>query len=185
MIENKDRMYELYERHAFGNKLRTWPSLEALLASGYAGEVSIRYRGAAGGSKYTAYNVPASDVARTVNAFCQEGALTSLFAFNESAPDEKLIFQGEVMRSPQHLSMRLSRERTKMRNAMANTSAIEHLDMLKAATELRSQLYPSSYSDLCGLFEKFPTSVVELSVYDTAVGDLPGRNAVIWEVRDY
>jgi hypothetical protein len=45
---------------------------------------------------------------------------------------------------------------------------------------------PSSWADFEALLELYPSHVLEVSVYaGTTVGDVPGRNAVVWEVRRY
>lgn len=178
-------MYALYELQAFGNKLRTWQSVDELERSGYAGPLTIRYRGGAGGSPFTRYRVPAAQARAAVAEYRRRGAEGGRFNFNESAPDERLIFQGEVMRSTEHVTLRISSQKKPMRDAMAETAQVRHRYMLQAAMTLRSALFPSSHSDLCALFEVFPSAVIEVSVYAIPVGSLRGRNAIIWEVRDY
>ncbi len=56
---------------------------------------------------------------------------------------------------------------------------------LTAERLLRAKMTASSYSDLQTLLELYPSSVIELGVYATPVGELPNRNTVIWEVRNY
>ena len=65
---------------------------------------------------------------------------------------------------------------------MANATQTEGI---RAILKLRSVLFPSSLADLEALFEIYPDSVIEFSAYRFAVGAIPGRNAVIWEVRNY
>jgi hypothetical protein len=50
---------------------------------------------------------------------------------------------------------------------------------------LRKHLNANSHGDLWELFEQFPGNVVELSALEVCFGTVPGRNAVVWEVRDY
>lgn len=54
---------------------------------------------------------------------------------------------------------------------------------LESALALRRHLTPSSHSDLMALLDAYPDHVVELSALRRCYGSLPGRNAVIWEVR--
>ena len=64
-IRNKTECYELYQTGFFGNKPRTWNSLEELRDSKYNGEVSIR--GTIPISKSdTRYNVPVSKLKETL-----------------------------------------------------------------------------------------------------------------------
>lgn len=50
---------------------------------------------------------------------------------------------------------------------------------------LKRHLNANSLDDLEILLERYPNHVVELSALETCFGTVPGRNAVIWEVRNY
>lgn len=50
---------------------------------------------------------------------------------------------------------------------------------------LRTVLNENSFDDLMLLLDAYPGHVVELSATDKCYGTVPGRNAVIWEVRKY
>jgi hypothetical protein len=56
-----------------------------------------------------------------------------------------------------------------------------------AVRVLLSHLLSSeSYEDLCGpegLVELYPDHVIEFSILSRCLGTVPGRNAVVWEVR--
>lgn len=69
-----------------------------------------------------------------------------------------------------------------LRYAMAKASVYSGL---VARHILECHLWPSSYEDLLALFELYPDSVVELSACSFEVGTVPGRNTIIWEVRNY
>jgi hypothetical protein len=56
---------------------------------------------------------------------------------------------------------------------------------LEAKITLRRYLDSSSYDDLMDLVETFPEHVIEFGAYETNLGNIPGRNTVIWEVRKY
>jgi hypothetical protein len=56
---------------------------------------------------------------------------------------------------------------------------------LVATHLLRKYLWPSDYEDLMLLLDRYPDHVVELSACSRAVGVVPRRNTVIWEVRKY
>lgn len=58
-------------------------------------------------------------------------------------------------------------------------------DGLAARGVLARHLNPASLADLWALFERWPGHVVELSACARPFGTVPGRNAVIWEVRAY
>jgi len=44
---------------------------------------------------------------------------------------------------------------------------------------------PSSHDDWNELLERYPGHVLEVSIYDRCLGDLPNRNSLVWEVRKY
>ncbi len=56
---------------------------------------------------------------------------------------------------------------------------VQVLDLLKP------RMTESSYSDIEALFDLYPESGIEFSTYSIGVGNIPGRNTVIWEVRNY
>jgi len=185
VLKRKSDMYKLYEQGAFGNKLRTWPTTDDLLASDYSGSVTLRYKGKAGGGGWCAYDLALDQVTPTIEQWVSEGADPKLITANESAPDERLVVQGDVGRNPAGgggLVFRYSRDRVKMRTAMETAT---HAYGAEAVVLLDSYLSPDSLADVKELLELFPDAIVEFSAYEMNVGDKPGRNAVIWEVRNY
>jgi hypothetical protein len=56
---------------------------------------------------------------------------------------------------------------------------------LAAVGLLNKHLNPSSRADLEVLRDLYPGHVVELSACDRCIGVIPGRSAIIWEVRKY
>lgn len=56
---------------------------------------------------------------------------------------------------------------------------------ITARSVLRKHLNANSYDDLTILLDTYPNHVVELSATETCFGTDPGRNAIIWEVRNY
>jgi hypothetical protein len=164
-----------------------WDTLDDLQGSGYSGLVSVRYKQA--NSPYCRYLVPVSAVPLCIDEFSRQGASPSLFTFNESAPDDDLLIQGEVFRQnildiaehPPYLTY--SSAKLPMRKALQQDS--HHAYGIKALTILKHYLDPNSYADLEELWERFPSSVVEFSTYSRQLGIYPHRNTIIWEVRDY
>jgi hypothetical protein len=54
-----------------------------------------------------------------------------------------------------------------------------------ASLLIREAMTPSSYDDWLMLIDRYPGHVLEVSIYDRCLGDVPGRNALVWEVRRY
>jgi hypothetical protein len=80
-----------------------------------------------------------------------------------------------------------SRRHVTMREAMAVTPcarpSVSH--GLRSRLILREAMTPASREDWQDLCERYPDHLVEVSVYDFCLGDLPNRNALVWEVRRY
>jgi len=180
-ITTKQQSYELLQQGFFGNRLRMWDSFEDVIKSEYTGTVSMRYKGLGGG--FYAYEVPPPQIPEIERDWISKGADRGLITFNESAPDHLLLIQGEVMRGPVNpYSLFYSLERKKMREALKNGKQAEGLT---AKLILEHFLYPSSYEDMQILLNMFPEHAIEFSTYSVCLGDIPGRNTVIWEVRQY
>jgi hypothetical protein len=177
-------MYAAYERGAFGNKLRTWKNIKEICDDNYGGTMTARSIGVGGGG-LTSYRIASlGDALNLVLKWRDQGIPPEKVRFNESAPDHLLILQGEVSRLWDGLHLRWSDTPSlKMREAMEHDC--HHSRGLKAKLLLEGKLTPSSLEDLYALMEQHPTSVIEFSAYSKPVGHLPGRNAVIWETRDY
>lgn len=180
-ILRKEDQYRLWQSGLFGNKLRTWNSYAEVIASGYQGTVTMRYRGSAGGG-FVQYEVPLSSILSAQEEWKRSGAQEDLITFNESAPDSQLVLQGEVMHDYRGYVFFYSDEKKKMRDALRHG---RHVEGLHAKLLLEMSMTPSSFADLEALFDRYPSSVVELSVYEFCLGDIPGRNTVVWEVRNY
>ena len=70
-----------------------------------------------------------------------------------------------------------------MREALAEQ--FEVVVGLQADQMLRREMTPSSYEDWRLLLDKYPGHVLEVSIYGCCLGDIPSRNALVWEVRRY
>lgn len=181
-VSTKQQALHLLRTGRLGNTLRVWQHLSDVEADGYQGTLSLRYAGAFGGM-FCAYNVAVHDVPAVLEKWTRQGADTQLVQYNESAPDEYLTLQGELMRN--HLGLYLfgSTECCKMRDALRNSG--QHLWGLQAKLTLQRHVDPSSYDDLMDLLDTYPGHVVEFSTYAIDLGCAPHRNTVVWEVRDY
>lgn len=174
-IGTKREFYDLWHRGLLGNRPRTWDSVDALRASGYAGTVTVRTKRGGGGK--CAYRVPVADVGAVAREW---GDDASGLTFNESMPDDELVIQGEVQR-PWELTYSAERG-LPMREALKTA---RRASGAAAQLILRDALSPSSYDDLEDVWEMFPDAVIEFSAYRRDVGDCRGRNAIVWEVRNY
>jgi hypothetical protein len=56
---------------------------------------------------------------------------------------------------------------------------------LVARELVRHFMTPSSHEDWLALLDRYQGHVFEVSIYDRCLGDVPGRNALVWEIRRY
>lgn len=183
-VTSKQQMYDMYQRGLFGNKLKTWNNLHEFFQDSYTGKVSLRYAGRYGGA-WKAFDVPHSDVASRVEKWTAEGAEISKIKINESAPDHKLILQGEVQNSCKYIDLIFSYKKDKMSKVFQDNKNLIHLCGVNAWMLLQRTMSPASFDDLRELLCIYPDSVIEFSIYEHDLGDAPHRNTLIWEVRDY
>jgi hypothetical protein len=101
---------------------------------------------------------------------------------DESAPDDRVVLQAEVMNSRCFLDMRYA-----LHSGMGMRPAYEimqHTNGIRAVEILKTYLDASSWDNLCWILQEYSDCVVELSSYDCAVGVL-GWSTIFWEVRAY
>lgn len=169
----------------YGNRLRSWDSLAELRASDWTGLVTIRTL--IGGGGPCVYDVPADRAGEV----CEElGLPEAMLCFNEGADDSRVVVQGEYLNDALVLdgrtfvgALRFSTVRLKMRDALRAEERTAY--GLAAHGVLRNAMTPSSWADFETLLEQYPGHVLEVSVYSGNIGSIPGRNALVWEIRRY
>lgn len=187
-VLSKSRNYQLWRSGAYGNKLRSWRTVDEWESSGFAGLVGLRTL--AGGGGRCRYDLQPRDVPAVLGYWAGLGVPLDLVTVDEAAPAERVVLQGEYLNDvvvvggvPTHCHLHYSRARRQMRDALAE--APEEASGLRADLLLSSVMTPSSLDDWEMLTSRFPGHVLEVSVYDRCLGDVPGRNALVWEVRRY
>jgi hypothetical protein len=186
MIASKSDFVDLYNRGLLGNKLRQWRHLVDVRKAGYAGTLSIR--DGRPSSNLSRYRVPVAEANAAVAEMLGAGARD--IYYNESAPDDVLLFQGEYLHgvpagnpagSVRNHYLMWSRERVPMKRVRkwAHTEGAATLWLL------RSSLSPGAWDQFEDIRERFPDHTIEFSVYDRLLGNCPGCNWVVWEVRGY
>ncbi|MDD5700087.1 MAG: hypothetical protein PHH00_02755 [Candidatus Nanoarchaeia archaeon] len=187
-VRTKREFYELYDLGLFGNKALAWDSYDELIQSGFRGEVCIRGRGIS--RKEARYNIPLSRVRQEIESLIQKGYPEERLRFNQSMPDYALLIQGEVVRHVRHppdyagaLELTYTTVQKPMNEALREE--MKFAGGIVAQIILQEKLDESSFADLWVLLELYPDAVVEFSTYAVKVGDIPNRNTVFWEVRNY
>lgn len=185
IVETKRQAFALYHGGRFGNKLRTWDTVRDFVYSGYSGPVTMRYKGTVTGKAWYAYNVNSKEVADRAKTWITQGADPMLIVVNESAPDERLILQGELIHTHRGYCLIRRFDKVKMRVAMTLSGMDDEVVGITAIGTLRHVCTGSSFDDLMELCELYPDSVIEFSVYAMCLGNCRGRNTIVWEVRNY
>jgi hypothetical protein len=186
-VPDKATARRLYEAGAFGNKLRTWNAYcdwmrwwhdtprEITSQALYA----LRVWAPGGGAPFVP-DLAESEVQDAYIKLLSWGWDADLITVNECAPDDRLLVQGELMRVVGGLYFRYNTAPLRMREGMKRAKDMEGLQV---TASLRHWLSPSSASDLEELLELYPDDVIEMSAYDCFLGNCPGRNMIVWEVR--
>ena len=186
-ILDKRTNYRLWQSGAFGNKLSAWRSIDEWRDSGFAGLVVLRSLMEGGGP--CEYNLTPERAEKAVQQWLAKGHPSDRIMFNEAAPDQSLLLQGEYLNDI-HLGgpsywgyFHYSRVKAQMRDALKE--APEVAQGLRSDLMLRLAMTPSSYEDWLLLLDRYHGHVFEVSIYERCLGDTPGRNALVWEVRRY
>jgi hypothetical protein len=169
----------------YGNRLRSWDSIEALRTSDWRGLVTVRTL--LGGGGPCIYDMP---VERAEKVSTSLGLPKAAVCFNQGAVDSTIRLQGEYLNDVVRVDgrtfdgvLRFSTVKLKMRDALR----VEERTLcgLAARLALRDCMTPSSWADFEALLEIYPGHVLEVSTYEGTLGDLPGRNSIVWEIRKY
>jgi hypothetical protein len=171
-----------YDLGLLGNKAIAWNSLDEIIASKWKDSICIRPRKKST-IKVTKYDVPLKDAKKEIEEMVKLGIKQEDIAFNQSMPNKHLLIQGEVMITEKGLTLFYTLAKKPMNLGFQEHSA--HAFGLQAKMILEKYFYPSTLSDIQALFDNFPDSIIEFSCYSVPVGNIPGRNTVIWEVRNY
>jgi hypothetical protein len=184
MIKNKQQMQELLMAGAFGNRVRVWNSYADYKKDGCPCNVGIMYRDPRGGGGPFVPNVDPLEVEMEMLVLRSAGWKLEYMVLGEATPDDLLVLNGEICEKDDvGYALHYSTLKLPMRAALKGEP--RWVQGPGALLVLKSVLTDSSYGDLKALMDQFPYAAIELSVFRCCLGTIPGRNAVIWEVRNY
>lgn len=192
MIADKKTFRQLWLEGKLGNRPRVWTSLADLMRSQYRGSLSLRIHTPS--SPHTRYGVHMDELCNVLLELEGKGVDVNQIWFNESAPDDRLILQGEYFHGQAVSGAFLNRyfmyswKQEKMKPAMLRSRDAGELhdsDGIMTDLILQSVMMPNSWDEFLGLRDRYPDHTIELGVYDCEVGTNPGCNHLIWEVRMY
>lgn len=184
-ITSKVAMRALYNCGAFGNKLPSW-TWEQFSDGGVPLPIGLMYNGKPG-IRLPRYAEPLetlSDVLQVIDDWKCMGCDQRLITFSVSDHQANFgrLFQGEVVRDEQYLSLRYTTVDDIMRKALNISS--RNVQMLEALLFLEYYLDTVSMDNMRRLWDEYPGHIVEFSTYNRPVGML-NSNTVFWEVRYY
>lgn len=185
-VLTKADMYARLVAGEFGNTNPSWDGLDAWLEhklKGLHNAIPLwGVRSKRAGDPRTKLNVPREDV----GSYCIQHGLMDA-NISPMVPAYSVQWEGDVARdlagAPGYLccgnrNPEPGSWRTHMKKPREwRGSSALHL--------LRTVLNPNSFDDLMVLLDEYPDHVVELSALNVCFGTVPGRNAVVWEVRRY
>jgi len=181
-IRDKGGFYLFYEISALGNPPKAWHTYQEIINSGWEGDVCIRAREI--GDWKTRYNIPLKKLRQKINSIVKNERIPeSELTFNQSMPDQHLTIQGEISVVDFNTCLRYTTVAEPMKRALKKET--KHIQGREADRLLRANLFPTSLDDISTIQEMFPKAAIEFSSYRFPVGEFPGRNTIIWEVRDY
>lgn len=177
-IRSKAEFYELWKAGALGNRTKLTTSLEEA-QSWHSAEIGFREVGKAGGGAWTKtawINAP------VIHAdWVKRGRR---FIMDDSVPNDKQTILGEIGRGLTGLYGVIGTTPLPMRPAAKQGLLLPRTGATILAL-LDRFMDPSSRDDVYQLLDLYPDATIEFSCFTVDVGNIPGRNTMIWEVRNY
>ncbi|MFA5856031.1 MAG: hypothetical protein WC867_01635 [Candidatus Pacearchaeota archaeon] len=182
-IKNKIECFILYNLGFFGNKVETAKTYKEIIENNWIGSVSLRSRNKRINRNMVSYGISIENIPKELEKWKQNGIDEEEILFSKTPPDDRLLFQGEIMNSIQGIHIVYSTLKKPMNIALKEEEKI--LTGINAIIFLKQNLTPSSLEDIKELLKIFPNDVIEFSTYEIELGSLRNRNTIIWEVRGY
>lgn len=183
-VLTKRQNFALWSSGAFGNKLRCWHPFDAWARSDFEGLVVLRELNPLGGGGRCVYDLRPDEAYWCAAQWEACGVPHESIMVNEAMPAHRVIVQGELWTGGDREGYFLhSYARLHMRPALADQQWVT--TGLATRLLLRRHMTEASYADLEVLIEQYPSHAIELTVCSGQVGDTPGRNTLVWEVRRY
>jgi hypothetical protein len=185
-IRSKAEYYAVSRTLTLGNIIRQWSYAEFVEPYYQAPQtlpplVSLRTTRLAS-VKAQRYRIPPRQMMLLCGNLMLQGFRAEELLIDESAPDDRVVLQAEVMNSERFMDLRYALySGVGMRQAYPT---MKHLNGLRALSLLRRYLDAPSMDCLIDILEHYHGSIVELSTYEIPVGQF-GWNTLVWECRNY
>ena len=179
-IRSKQEFYNLWRAGVLGNRTQLWSNpLDAFISN--VPTIGFREIGKTGGGAWC--RVPRCELYKTYDEW---RAADRKFIMDDGVPNEHSIMQGEVCRTIRGLEsfLAIGQGLEPMRLTMA-AGLHKHRGYLETKILLETYMDPASRDDLDALLELYPEATVEFTSFDVCVGNIPGRQTMFWETRNY
>lgn len=181
-IRAKGRMYDMLASGAFGNTVPSWSNLEKWTAD----PETVRYaswgiRTLSAGGLCRLY-CPREEVEATVQEYQRKGFDCNISVMVDAITRVTLwadVYDSQI--GVQVYGIENPGRGKSWRQLMPSEG--RQYSGLTARMLLQKHLNANSLADLEDVLAKWPGHIVELSALERCFGTVPGRNAVIWEVR--
>jgi len=178
----KYQSVKAYANQAFGTRLRQWDSLESLDADGFQFPIAIRYKHPIAGGGPAYFGLRRDEIYYMLDLIEQAGFDLRYVYYNECSPDHLATLQGEVCESSNgQMYLKYNTVQCNMRYAML--TAKEITGRLSILNLLQHHMTESSFEDFNAVLEVYTLHVIEFTCFECMVGNLKGRNTIIWDAR--
>jgi len=185
-IGTKREFFRLQGLGLTGNAIPSWRTVGEAIAAGYPIDGRVMIRSLEPGWPGTRPDVPLVQaeavVAWLVAVHGGRGDDLFLTPMSQALTGGRCL-NAEVWDGPCGWEMTYSTQDAIMRVALRDSP--RQATGVACRAILRDRLNENDWDDLEALFARWPGHVIELTAYDRAIGTLPGRRTVIWEIRDY
>ena len=176
-ISSKREFFEKWRAGLLGNRTQLWWDPHEAWRSGVR-EYGFREHRAGGGTWERVYR---EDFWNTVDRWKEAGRI---FTMDDVCPDEHQTIQGELCRTFRGLEGFIGASQIPMRKAMA-AGILRPRSSVEVLVLLERYMDPASRDDVDAFLDLFPDATIEFTCFTVDVGNIPGRNTLFWEVRDY
>jgi hypothetical protein len=187
-IRTKVEMYDRLSAGEFGNTIPQFLSVADWQASPDSSRFSLWGVRSARHSMHPdcRLNCPAAEVAEYAERHFPDGPNISMMVDNVATITAWLeIVESDTGLVVEGIEWPAVDQGWTWRNSMRDPIRRQAWSGASAKAVLRRHLNPNSLDDLWEVLDRWPGHVVELSALDCCFGTTRGRNAVVWEVRDY
>lgn len=184
-ITTKAKNYKLLLSGKFGNTLASFATIKEALNSNCK-SIGFRYSDRSINGKNFFALVDKDKALQTYNDFLRKGAEEDKLKIGEGDKHvkHKLLIQGEIGYINGTLELAYSKI-PNITNREASRRGYKRVVGLTAIEMLKYYLWPVDYEWLRELLDNYLDHIIEFSTFSCAVGNIPNRNTVIWEVRKY